>query len=45
MAMNDESNSSENVAAALVIVELDQNDIPGVVLNTKSVPGAASAFV
>ena len=37
MAMNDESNSSQNVAAALVIVELDENDVPGAVLNTKSV--------
>ena len=37
MAMDDESNSSQNAAAALVIVELAKNDIPGAVLNTKSV--------
>ena len=39
MAMNNESNtcSSQNGAAALVIVELDENDIPGAAFNTKRV--------
>ena len=40
MAMYEESNSSQNVAVALVIVDLDENDIPGAVLNTKSVSSA-----
>ena len=33
MAMNDESTSSQNVAASLVTVELDENDIPGAALS------------
>ena len=37
MAMNNDSNSSQNVAAALVIVELSENDIPGAALNSNSV--------
>ena len=37
MAMNDESKSSLNVAAALVILELDERNIPGPVLNSDSV--------
>ena len=32
VAMNDESASSQNVAAALVVVELDMNDTPGAAL-------------
>ena len=31
--MNDESASSQNVAAALVVVELGENDIPGAALS------------
>ena len=33
MAMNDESKSSQNVAAALVTVELDESDNPGAALS------------
>ena len=37
VVINHETNSSQNLAAAQVIVELDENDIPGAVLNTKSI--------
>ena len=33
MATSDELTSSQNVAASLVTVELDENDVPGVALS------------
>ena len=34
MATNNESTSSQNVAASIVAVEIDENDIPGAALST-----------